>query len=209
MPLNTTRPTALSVEEKHIFIFSRCCYALEGIITLCERYAGWRICGTPGTIPELKSMLLKHPVDLVIIDTQKADNDLHALLCLPEFIQGRRLLLCEDRTLSFRETWLAAGYDTVVSKNIRVHLLDTLLRNLVNAGRSERAAVFNRHLFPPKEKKVLLRLLQGMLLKDIAKELGISDSTACRLKKRCLQRAGVNNLNGILLNLHDITRVNE
>lgn len=186
-------------EEKHIFILVRCPYLRQGLMTLCELYAGWRICGLPENIKELKLMLQKHPVDLVITDTDQAQRDICSLLTLPAFVEGRRLLLTHQPSFAFDNIYRAAGFDAVVSKRMRLSLLNTLLYQLVNSGQDERGEEFTRRLYPARERKMLLSLLQGEKLKDIALKMNVSHSTACRMKKNILARAGVKNMKEMVL----------
>ncbi|MBH1930372.1 response regulator transcription factor [Serratia rubidaea] len=188
----------LEKTKKHVVIFDSCQFTMRGLTLLCERHAGWRMCGTADSFSQLWQLLARQRVDLVLCGIGKRADDFSRLLNLPDYFAGRCILLTDKSSAVLRAAFLSAGFDAVTSKQVSLTALDSLLYYTMYSsseeGRAERVATCYR----PLEREVLSALLLGKKPHAIARDMGVSYRTVSRYKQNGLKRAGLNSLNEIL-----------
>lgn len=184
--------------EKHVVIFDSCQFTMQGLILLCERHAGWRMCGTADSFSQLLQLLARQRVDMVLCGIGRKAEDFSRLFRLPNCFPGRCILLTDKSSAVLRAAFLSAGFDAVASKQASLQALDSLLYYTMyfpqEAGQPEKALTH----YSPMEREVLSALLKGLQPEHIAGELGISYRAVSRYKKNGLKRAGLHSLNEIL-----------
>lgn len=188
----------LKKTQKHVVIFDSCQFTMQGLILLCERHAGWRLCGTADSFSQLLQLMARGRVDMVLCGIGKRADDFSRLLYLPEYFAGRTILLTDKSSAVLRAAFLSAGFDAVVSKQISLNSLDSLLYYTMYASAENRAVERRAARYRPMEREVLSALLNGKKPYSIAREMGISYRTVSRHKQNGLKRAGLNSLNEIL-----------
>lgn len=187
------------VKEKKVIIFDSCQFTVRGLTLLCERHAGWRMCGTDGSFSALQQLLLQDRVDMVLCGIGNQQGDFARLLNLPAHQVGRCVLLTDKSSTILRGTFLTAGFDAVASKQLPLNALDGLLYYTMYFPREQTAAGSKGTVYLPQEREVLSALLKGDDPHRIAKRMGISYRTVSRYKHSGLKRAGVKSLNEIML----------
>lgn len=120
-------------EEKHIFLLTPCVFTTLGIEELCASYAGWRLCGVARTTIELKKMLSRHPIDLLIIEAGYAAIDIGTLRLLSQELDGRIILLMDDTSSSLQEVYRIAGINIAVTKSLPLSVLHSLFHWMMYA----------------------------------------------------------------------------
>lgn len=122
-------------EEKHIFLLTPCIHTALGIEELCASYAGWRLCGVARTIPELKKMLNRHHVDMLIVEAGYAAIDISLLRQLSQQLEGRIILMMDETSSSLQEVYRIAGINIAVSKSLPLTVFQSLLHWMMYAPR--------------------------------------------------------------------------
>lgn len=187
-----------TIKEKRVVIFDSCQFTIRGLTLLCERHAGWRMCGTADSFSQLIKLRSQGPIDMVLCGIGNQAEDFSRLLNLPDYLLGRCVLLTDKSSAVLRSTFLTAGFDAVVSKQAPLPALDSLLHYTMYLPR-EIAPVDNRAvIYQPPEREVLSSLLNGKTPQDVALDMGISYRAVSRYKQSGLRRAGLRSLNEIL-----------
>lgn len=184
--------------EKRVAIFDDCQFTMQGLTLLCERHAGWRMCGTAGSFSQLLQLLLRQRVDMVLCSIGRQADDFSRLLTLPGYYPGRCILFTDKSSAVLRSTFLSAGFDAVVSKQMSLNALGGLLHYTMYFPQETRMAERALTRYLPMELKVLSALLTGKTPDHIAKKMGISYRAVSRYKQNGLRRAGLQSLNEIL-----------
>lgn len=186
------------IKEKRVVIFDSCQFTIRGLTLLCERHAGWRMCGTADSFSQLIKLRSQGPIDMVLCGIGNQAEDFSRLLNLPDYLLGRCVLLTDKTSTVLRSTFLTAGFDAVVSKQDPLNKLDSLLYYTMYACRENKRMVHRAVIYQPMEREVLSALLNGKSPHDIALDMGISYRTVSRYKQNGLRRAGLRSLNEIL-----------
>ncbi|WP_165877172.1 response regulator transcription factor [Serratia marcescens] len=190
--------TYITSKEKRIVIFDSCQFTTQGLILLCERHTGWRMCGTANSFSQLIKLLAQSRIDMVLCGIGNQPGDFSRLLNLPEYPIGRCILMTDKSSSVLRKTFLTAGFDAVISKQTSLNALDGLLYYLMHHSCGKAEAESAVEIYQPHERDVLSALLNGRKPDAIAQEMGISYRTVSRYKQSGLRRAGLRSLNEIL-----------
>lgn len=181
-------------------IYDSCQFAAQGLTLLCEHHVGWQIRGTAHTFSQLMKLLLENRIDMVLCGIGNRRDGFSRLLNLPDYVLGRSILLTDKPSEILKKTFLTAGFDAVISKQIS---LDELADVMTGTMYSKKKHAIFPHLpsriYLSDEREVLSELLKGRKLYDIANDMGISYRTVSRYKQNALRRAGLRSINEILL----------
>lgn len=122
-----------SLEEKHIFVMSPCHYTALGIEELCFSFAGWRLCGVARGLTELKKMITRHPIDLLIIEAGYASIDISMLRILSTQLEGRIILLMDETSSNMQDIYRISGINIAVNKNLPASVFVSLMHWMMYA----------------------------------------------------------------------------
>lgn len=192
------KESILEKTEKRIVIFDSCQFTVQGLTLLCERHAGWRMCGTANSFSQLLQLLSRQRVDMVLCGIGKRADEFSRLLNLPTCLAGGCILFTDKSSAVLRAAFLTAGFDAVVSKQTSLTALDSLLYYTMYFARKNVQLNKQAARYRPLEREVLSALLNGKTPHHIAREMGISYRTVSRYKQNGLKRAGLHSLNEIL-----------
>lgn len=185
-------------KEKRIVIFDSCQFTTLGLSLLCERHPEWRMCGAVSSFSQLIKLLVQKKIDMVLCGIGNQPNDFSRLLNLPEYLTGSCILMTNKSSSVLRKTFLTAGFDAVISKQMSLNALDSLLYFLMYHSCGKAGGENAIEIYQPYERDVLSALLNGQKPDVIAQDLGISYRTVSRYKQSGLRRAGLRSLNEIL-----------
>lgn len=189
---------AVDKKEKCIAILDSCQYTVQGITLLCGKIPGWHIAGVAKSYYDLLRLVERKPIDMVICGIGNHSDDFSRLLNLSRYPTRGRILLMDKSSAVLSKTFLAAGFDAVVSKQVALNELITIIARILFSEKDAVAEYGDEHCYLPQEREVLSALLKGERPCDIARTMGISYRTVSRYKLSGLRRAGLNSLNEIL-----------
>jgi DNA-binding NarL/FixJ family response regulator len=136
--------------------------------------------------------------DLIVCGIGCQPGDFSQLLLLPEYATCPCVLMTDKTCEVLNRIFLAAGYRAVVSKQASLAALTSLLSLALSTPRNAMANDA-RQRYQAEEAEVLSALLKGNSPQSVAQDMGISYRAVSRYKLSGLKRAGVRNLNEILL----------
>lgn len=183
---------------KRIIIALSCHFALTGLRELCQRLTDCSVQTlqiAPETVAE--ELMFNH-ADLLITELPRDAAGLAELLLIPEWFKGHTLILLDEETEPMRQTLVAAGFSTVMSKNDRAEVLQRSIGQQLQRkpSRYDYAAPGRNAL--AREKRVMCALLRGMKPARIAREMGLHPREISRSKVNSLARSGFPSLNAML-----------
>ncbi|UAN44182.1 response regulator transcription factor [Serratia sp. JSRIV001] len=185
-------------EPKTLLVIAHCAYTIAGIKALCADYPHWQVNYITPNQLELKEVLLKHPVDLLIMELGNRGKGMSTLFSLPYGYQQKTILLASYSSRKLQDLARLAGVNTIVDKFTSLYLLKLALHSAVYALQ-ENSFSPTRYLEQKKLDHVVLRaLLSGVHPKRIAAAMGISTSAVSRYKMIALRKMGMKNLNEVM-----------
>ncbi|MBZ5608262.1 MAG: response regulator transcription factor [Acidobacteriia bacterium] len=178
----------------------------EAIARLLAAQPDFQVAGQTATIEEAVDIIQSQPVDIVLLDINLGSEQGGAFLGLAHDCGFRGRILVVTAGVSKREAarLLERGCAGIFLKHERPTLLIDRIRSIAHGevpvplsvpagdlGQVETAAA--RSSFTPREAQVLRGVCSGMLNKEIAFELGISEPLVKAFVQQLFNKTGVRN----------------
>jgi DNA-binding NarL/FixJ family response regulator len=184
--------------KKKIILFDTCTYTTCGLTLLCECYPEWEITAITRTSKQLIAQLVQSRTDMVICGIGNQSGDISKMLHIPDYPLGRSILLINKESSILYNTFMAAGFDAVFSKNLPLTVFTDTLSDVLDEAYHTEKTKKQSLIYLPQERYILSALLKGERQHDIATTLNMTYRTVSRYKQSALKRAGLTKLNEIL-----------
>ncbi|MGL5387403.1 MAG: LuxR C-terminal-related transcriptional regulator [Serratia sp. (in: enterobacteria)] len=182
----------------NLLIITHCAYTATGIKELCTDFTHWRVNCISSNRFELKEILIKQPIDLLILEVGNMGKEMMTLFSLPYSYQNKTILLTHRSSCKLRDLGRLAGVNAVVDKLIPLDLLKCVLHSAV-CTLQEHTVLADHQIESQKLERVVLRaLLSGLSQKKLATALGITTAAVSRYKMIALRRMGMTSLNEVI-----------
>jgi len=187
------------MKEKTVVIFDLCQYSTQGLQLILENIQGWSLVGSTRTYKDLLSLVKDKHIDLLLCGAGHLNDDFSHMLYIPIVTTGMSVLMTNRYNPVLSKALLTAGFDMVISKQTEIQELEHLFSCQGMAGSTTLLKPIPKRRYLPQEREVLSALLRGEKARDIARKTGMSYNTVSRHKLNGLKRAGIKNLNELLL----------